>query len=51
MPMAENLDPTDWSILVELQTRRPDRADELAAGVNLSASAVTERVRRLEGPG
>ncbi|WP_131737738.1 Lrp/AsnC family transcriptional regulator [Actinomadura roseirufa] len=49
--MTENLDATDWAILTELQ--RDDRLalTELGKRVSLSASAVTERVRRLEAAG
>jgi Lrp/AsnC family leucine-responsive transcriptional regulator len=45
------LDPTDWRILAVLQ--RDGRASfaELAREVSMSASAVTERVRRLEESG
>ncbi|MFC0105065.1 Lrp/AsnC family transcriptional regulator [Kibdelosporangium aridum] len=47
----ETLDATDWRILEELQ--RDGRASyaELARAVSMSASAVTERVRRLEQAG
>ena len=45
------LDRTDWLLLAELQ--RDGRASyaELARAVSMSASAVTERVRRLEETG
>ncbi|MEV0381561.1 Lrp/AsnC family transcriptional regulator [Nonomuraea sp. NPDC050643] len=46
--MAEDLDETDWSILVELQRDGRIPLTELGRRVNLSASATTERVRRLE---
>jgi Lrp/AsnC family transcriptional regulator, leucine-responsive regulatory protein len=49
--MAESLDVTDWSILVELQREGRVPLTELARRVNLSASATTERVRRLEEAG
>jgi Lrp/AsnC family transcriptional regulator, leucine-responsive regulatory protein len=48
---ATSLDATDWRILAVLQ--RDGRASyaELAREVSMSASAVTERVRRLEETG
>ncbi|GII32510.1 Lrp/AsnC family transcriptional regulator [Planotetraspora mira] len=49
--MAVNLDLTDWSILGELQRDGRVPLTELARRVSLSASAVTERVRRLESEG
>ncbi|GAA3070312.1 Lrp/AsnC family transcriptional regulator [Streptosporangium carneum] len=49
--MAVNLDTTDWSILTELQRDGRIALTELGRRVNLSASAVTERVRRLEAEG
>ncbi|MEU9089808.1 Lrp/AsnC family transcriptional regulator [Streptomyces sp. NPDC087901] len=49
--MAENLDATDWAILDELQRDGRIAFTELARRVNLSASATTERVRRLEAVG
>ncbi|MFF6983712.1 Lrp/AsnC family transcriptional regulator [Streptomyces sp. NPDC008343] len=49
--MAEKLDATDWSILVELQREGRVALTELGRRVNLSTSAVTERVRRLEATG
>jgi Lrp/AsnC family transcriptional regulator, leucine-responsive regulatory protein len=49
--VAENLDPTDWTILAELQRDGRVPLTELARRVNLSASATTERVRRLEATG
>ncbi|MFI0447304.1 Lrp/AsnC family transcriptional regulator [Actinomadura sp. 6N118] len=49
--MAENLDATDWAILAELQRDGRLPLTELGRRVNLSASAVTERVKRLESEG
>lgn len=49
--MAENLDATDWSMLVELQRDGRIPLTELARRVSLSPSAATERVRRLESTG
>jgi Lrp/AsnC family leucine-responsive transcriptional regulator len=49
--MAENLDATDWTILVELQRDGRIPLTELARRVSLSPSAATERVRRLEATG
>jgi Lrp/AsnC family transcriptional regulator, leucine-responsive regulatory protein len=49
--MAENPDPTDWAILIELQRDGRIPLTELARRVNLSASATTERVKRLETAG
>jgi Lrp/AsnC family leucine-responsive transcriptional regulator len=49
--MTESLDPTDWAILAELQQDGRIAFTELARRVNLSASATTERVRRLEAAG
>ncbi|MFC6020697.1 Lrp/AsnC family transcriptional regulator [Plantactinospora solaniradicis] len=46
--MAEDLDLTDWAILAELQRDGRVPLTELGRRVNLSASAATERVRRLE---
>ena len=46
--MTESLDATDWAILDELQRDGRIPYTELARRVNLSASATTERVRRLE---
>ncbi|TDO44402.1 Lrp/AsnC family leucine-responsive transcriptional regulator [Kribbella sp. VKM Ac-2527] len=46
--MAETLDSTDWAILVELQRDGRVALTELGRRVNLSASATTERVKRLE---
>lgn len=49
--MTESLDPTDWTILVELQRDARLPLTELGRRVNLSASATTERLRRLEATG
>lgn len=49
--MTENLDATDWLILVEVQRDGRVPITELGRRVNLSASATTERVRRLEAVG
>ncbi|WP_328644633.1 Lrp/AsnC family transcriptional regulator [Amycolatopsis sp. NBC_00348] len=49
--MIESLDPTDWAILVELQRDARLPLTELGRRVNLSASATTERLRRLEATG
>ncbi|MEE1828778.1 Lrp/AsnC family transcriptional regulator [Streptomyces sp. BE20] len=49
--MTESLDATDWAILAELQRDGRVAFTELARRVNLSASATTERVRRLESVG
>ncbi|WP_405148565.1 Lrp/AsnC family transcriptional regulator [Sphaerisporangium sp. NBC_01403] len=49
--MTESLDATDWSILVEVQRDGRIPLTELGRRVNLSASAATERVRRLEAAG
>ncbi|MFF4876692.1 Lrp/AsnC family transcriptional regulator [Micromonospora sp. NPDC000668] len=49
--MAENLDAVDWSILIELQDDGRLPITELSRRVKLSASATTERVRRLEATG
>ncbi|MFR9725519.1 Lrp/AsnC family transcriptional regulator [Streptomyces sp. MS19] len=49
--MTETLDPTDWSILAELQRDGRLPLTELGKRVRLSASAATERVRRLEALG
>jgi Lrp/AsnC family transcriptional regulator, leucine-responsive regulatory protein len=49
--MTGNLDPTDWAILAELQRDGRIALSELGRRVNLSASATTERVRRLESAG
>lgn len=49
--MAETLDATDWAILVELQKDGRLPLTELGKRVSLSASATTERVKRLESTG
>ncbi len=49
--MTGKLDPTDWAILGELQRDGRIALSELGRRVNLSASATTERVRRLESAG
>jgi Lrp/AsnC family leucine-responsive transcriptional regulator len=46
--VTESLDATDWAILVEVQRDGRIPLTELGRRVSLSASAVTERVRRLE---
>lgn len=49
--MAETLDATDWAILAELQQDGRVPLTELGRRVSLSASATTERVKRLEQAG
>ncbi|WP_204058355.1 Lrp/AsnC family transcriptional regulator [Microbispora corallina] len=49
--MTGNLDAIDWAILAELQRDGRITITELARQVNLSPSATTERVRRLEANG
>ncbi|GAA4693186.1 Lrp/AsnC family transcriptional regulator [Phytohabitans rumicis] len=49
--MAESLDATDWAILDEIQRDGRIPLTELGRRVNLSASATTERVKRLESTG
>ncbi|MFE3452558.1 Lrp/AsnC family transcriptional regulator [Nonomuraea sp. NPDC059194] len=49
--MTVSLDGTDWIILAELQRDGRVPLTELGRRVSLSASAVTERVRRLESAG
>jgi Lrp/AsnC family transcriptional regulator, leucine-responsive regulatory protein len=49
--VAVDLDDTDWLILRELQADGRVSFTELARRVHLSASATTERVKRLEGLG
>ncbi|MBB4908357.1 Lrp/AsnC family transcriptional regulator [Actinophytocola algeriensis] len=49
--MTESLDTTDWAILAELQQDGRVALTELGRRVNLSASATTERVKRLENIG
>jgi Lrp/AsnC family transcriptional regulator, leucine-responsive regulatory protein len=47
----ESLNDTDWRILQALQRNARMSYAELARAVNMSPSAVTERVRRLEESG
>ncbi len=49
--MTVDLDSTDWAILGELQRDGRMSLTELGRRVNLSASATTERVKRLETTG
>ena len=49
--MTVDLDETDWDILRELQQDARASFTELARRVHLSASATTERVKRLESAG
>ncbi len=49
--MTETLDATDWAILAELQTDGRVALTELGRRVSLSASATTERVKRMENAG
>ena len=49
--MTETLDATDWAILAEVQRDGRIALTELGRRVNLSASATTERVKRLEAAG
>ena len=49
--MTESLDETDWAILIEVQRDGRIPLTELGRRVNLSASATTERVKRLEATG
>ncbi|WP_033439224.1 Lrp/AsnC family transcriptional regulator [Saccharothrix sp. NRRL B-16314] len=49
--MTETLDATDWAILAELQQDGRVALTELGRRVKLSASAVTERVKRMENAG
>jgi Lrp/AsnC family leucine-responsive transcriptional regulator len=49
--MTVDLDATDWAILGELQRDGRMPLTELGRRVNLSASATTERVKRLETSG
>ncbi|HUR07892.1 MAG TPA: Lrp/AsnC family transcriptional regulator [Nonomuraea sp.] len=49
--MTESLDITDWSIIAELQSDGRVALTELGRRVNLSPSATTERVKRLEAAG
>ncbi len=49
--MAEIIDATDWAILAEVQRDGRIPLTELGRRVSLSASAATERVKRLEAAG
>src|SRR6266550_8489729 len=49
--MTVTLDSTDWALLAELQRNARASVTQLAQAVSMSASAVTERVRRLEQAG
>jgi Lrp/AsnC family leucine-responsive transcriptional regulator len=49
--MTEGLDSTDWAIITELQQDGRLTLTELGRRVSLSASATTERVKRLESIG
>ncbi|MFF5176950.1 Lrp/AsnC family transcriptional regulator [Micromonospora sp. NPDC000316] len=49
--MTVNLDALDWAILGELQNDGRLPLTELGRRVNLSSSAATERVKRLESTG
>lgn len=49
--MTETLDATDWAILAELQQDGRVALTGLGRRVKLSASAVTERVKRMENAG
>jgi Lrp/AsnC family leucine-responsive transcriptional regulator len=49
--MAESIDMTDWAILAALQDDGRIPLTELGRRVNLSASATTDRVKRLESLG
>jgi Lrp/AsnC family leucine-responsive transcriptional regulator len=49
--MTVSLDETDWAILSEVQRDGRIPLTELGRRVNLSASATTERVKRLEATG
>jgi Lrp/AsnC family transcriptional regulator, leucine-responsive regulatory protein len=49
--MTEILDATDWAILSEVQQDGRISLTELGRRVSLSASATTERVKRLETAG
>ncbi len=51
MAVETPLDPTDWAILAALQENARRSTAELARVVNLSPSAVAERLRRLESTG
>ncbi|WP_370942690.1 Lrp/AsnC family transcriptional regulator [Amycolatopsis sp. cg5] len=49
--MSESLDATDWAILAEVQRDGRIALTELGRRVTLSASATTERLKRLEASG
>lgn len=49
--MSVNLDETDWSVLRELQHDGRLSVTDLARRVRLSATATTDRIRRLECKG
>ncbi|WP_043619226.1 Lrp/AsnC family transcriptional regulator [Nonomuraea candida] len=49
--MTVNLDEVDWAIINQLQQDARISLSELGRRVNLSPSATTERVRRLESQG
>jgi Lrp/AsnC family transcriptional regulator, leucine-responsive regulatory protein len=49
--MTVTLDSTDWALLAELQRDARASVAQLARAVSMSASAVTERMRRLEQRG
>ncbi len=49
--MAATLDNTDWALLTELQRNARASIAELSRAVSMSASAVTDRIRRLEQAG
>ncbi len=49
--MTEDLDTTDWAILAAVQQDGRIALTELGRRVNLSASATTERIKRLESTG
>lgn len=49
--MTESLDATDWAILSEVQRDGRIALTELGRRVTLSASATTERLKRLEAAG
>lgn len=49
--MTVTLDATDWAILVEVQRDGRIPLTELGRRINLSASATTERLKRLESTG
>jgi Lrp/AsnC family transcriptional regulator, leucine-responsive regulatory protein len=51
MAVEVSLDKTDWRLLAELQRDGRTSYAELARAVAMSASAVAERVRRLEEAG